>query len=127
MSKTALERFAEIQSPDEIMANPEAFGMPTFAEFAKNPEKWLGRDDDKLAWADAGSRALEKHVQRHIYEIEGYRCKTIEEVEKIASSQGIPLRELDYRPSVVPTGGGKCDILVKFVNKADREKRKLWG
>lgn len=112
---------------DELLENPTAYGLPTFDQFAKNQEKYLGRDDDRFAEAEAGSRNLEKHVQRHIYEIEGYRCKTLEEVERIAQSQGIKLRELDYQPQVVPLGGGKCDLLVKFVSKDTRERRKLWG
>lgn len=127
MSKNPLQKIAEASDVSELFDNPEAFGMPSFEQFAKNPEKYMGRDDDKLALADAGSRALERHVQKQIYEIEGYRCKSLEEVERIARSQGIPLRELDYRPQVVPTGAGKCDLLVKFISKADREKRKLWG
>lgn len=127
MSKSNAEKLAEVKDIEEIMSDPTAYGLPTFEEFAKNSEKYLGRDDEKLGLADAGSRNLEKHVQRHIYEIEGYRCKTLEEVERIAKSQGIPLRELDYQPMVQPTGGGKCDILVRFVSKAKREQRKLWG
>lgn len=127
MSKTALQKVAEAKDVSEVLENPHAFGMPSFEEFAQNPEKYMGRDDDKFSQADAGSQALGKHVQRHIYEIEGYRCKNLEEVERVARSQGIPLRELDYQPEVIPTGAGKCNLLVKFVSKTDREKRKLWG
>lgn len=112
---------------DEVMANPEAYGLPTFDQFARNSEKYVGRDDDRFAEADRGSTHLKAHVQRHIYEIEGYRCKSLEEVERIATAQGINIRELDYRPQVIPLGAGKCDLLVKFVSKDQRAKRKLWG
>lgn len=112
---------------DEIMANPEAYGLPSFDQFAKNPNLLVERDDERFTEVDRGSRNLDRHVQRHIYEIEGYRCKSLEEVERIANAQGIPLRELDYRPEVIPQGGGKCDLLVKFVSGAQRARRKLWG
>lgn len=121
------QAFAESTDVEEVFENPHKFGMPTFEEFAKNSEKYLGREDDAFAQIDQGSKNLDRHVQRHIYEIEGYRCKSLEEVEKVARSQGISLGALDYQPQVMPLGGGKCDILVKFVSKAEREKRDLWG
>lgn len=112
---------------DDLMAEPESYGLPTFDQFVKNSEKYLGRDDDRFMEVDRGSKNLDRHVQRHVYEIEGYRCKSLEEVERIAAQQGIALRELDYRPQVIPTGAGKCDLLIRFVSKETREKRKLWG
>lgn len=100
--------------------------FPTFEEFKRNRHKYLGRDDDNLASVDRGSLVL-KQVRKHIYEIEGYRCKSLEEVERVAASQGIPMRELDYRPCIIPQSGHRCDILVKFVPKHVREKRNAWG
>lgn len=119
-----IDKFKDAQM-DDIMSDPSKYGAPTFEEFRSNPEKWLGRDDDKFVSADKGSQVL-SNVRKHIYEIEGYRCKTLEEVEKIAASQGIPLRSLDYRPELIPLGGGQADILVKFVSKDGREARANW-
>jgi hypothetical protein len=99
---------------------------PSFEEFKRNREKYLGRDDEDFGIIDKGSQSIKRTVHRHIYEIEGYRVKTLEEVERIAINQGIPIRELDYRPQVVPLGGGKCDILVKFLPQKERTKRALW-
>lgn len=112
---------------EELLENPNKFGAPTFDEFVANREKYIGRDDDRFSEADRGSSHLKSVVQRHVYEIEGYRCKTLEEVEKVARNQGINLRELDYRPEVIPLGGGKCDLLVKFISKDEREKRSNWA
>lgn len=100
--------------------------VPSFEEFCKNRDKYLGREDDRFAEADAGANNLKKYTQRHIYEIEGYRCKTLEEVQRVANNQGIPIKSLDYRPEIIPLGGGKCDILVRFVPKHSREKRATW-
>ena len=108
---------------DDIYDDPTAFGLPTFDEFRRNSEKYLGRDDDRLAEVSRGSTQLDKHVQKHIYEIEGYRCKSLEEVERIALSQGIQLRELDYVPVVTPTSAGKCDVKVTFKRRNEIAKR----
>lgn len=126
MSKSFAEKIADVKDADEIFEDPHKFGLPTFDEFARNRDKYLGREDDRFSEADAGSKALNKHVQRHVYEIEGYRCKTLEEVERVARNQGIPLKELDYQPQVVPTSAGKCDLLVRFVSKTKREARRDW-
>ncbi len=99
-------------------------GVPTFEEFCRNRDKYLAPVDD-FDLVDKGSRTM-KNVKRHVYEIEGYRAKSLEEVEKIASSQGIPIRELDYRPQIIPQGAGKCDIVVRFLPKHVRDKREAW-
>jgi hypothetical protein len=103
--------------------------LPTFDEFKRNRDfymkKFYGTEEDTLAWADAGSTMLKEYVQRHVYEIEGYRCKSLEEVERIARQQGIALKDLDYKPVIVPQAGRKCDLLVKFMSKSQREKREL--
>lgn len=112
---------------EELSANPEKFGLPSFDRWAAEREKFMGRDDDILASADKGSTTLSRSVQRHIYEIEGYRCKNLEEVERVAKEQGINLRGLDYRPQLIQAGAGKYDIIVRFVAKDDREKRKQWA
>lgn len=100
--------------------------IPSFEEFKQNRERFIGRDDESLSGIDRGSVALNKQTQKHIYEIEGYRCRTLEEVERVAACQGIPLRELDYRPCAIPTGAGKCDILVRFLPKQARARRDAW-
>lgn len=111
---------------DEFSTNPEAFGFPRFEDWEKQRHKFVGHDEDSLASADKGSTLLNRTVQRHIYEIEGYRCKNLEEVERIAKSQGIKLRELDYRPQLVQAGAGKYDVIVRFVSKEKRKLRETW-
>ena len=126
MSKSQLQKISEAKDTGEIFDNPEEFGMPSFEEFSRNREKYMGRDDDRLIEVDRGSQEMKRSVKRHIYEIEGYRCRSLEEVERIAKEQGIPLRELDYRPEVTQAGAGKFDVIVRFVSKSKREKRTAW-
>ena len=114
----------------EIEENPHAFGLPTFDEYSKRrdhyQEKFYGRADDVLSWADGGSKLLGRNVKRHIYEIEGYRCRTLEELQRVALSMGYTESDLDMRPELIPLGGGFCDIKVRFVSKASANRRGSW-
>lgn len=120
-----LKQFADATF-DDVMEDPTKFGLPTFDEFAKNPDLLFGKEDERLTEVERGSTNLNRVVKRYIYEIEGYRCKTLQEVERVARSMGINLRELDYQPQMEPNTSGKFDIKVKFVSKADRQKRQNW-
>ena len=112
---------------DDVTDFLKKVGFPSFDEFSRNVEKYMGRDDDRLSEVDRGhTDAIKTVVKRQVYEIEGYKCKTLEEVERIAKDRGIPLRELDYRPQLIPLGAGKADVLVRFVSKAKRETRGEW-
>jgi len=114
-------------SIEDLQNNPSAYGAPTFEEFKRSPEKYLGREDENLSAVDKGSAIFKDSnmVRRHVYEIEGHRCKSLEQVTRIAAEQGIPIRELDYRPEVIPLGGGQCEILVKFISRMEKIKRDI--
>lgn len=114
-------RFKEVKIED-IIADPNKFGAPTFEQFCKNPERFRGRPDDILSSADRGSSIISS-VQKQIYEIEGVRCKTLEEVERVAGDMGISLKELDYRAELIPLPGQNSEILVRFVSKRERKFR----
>ena len=113
-------------SMEELAENPEKYGAPTFEEFQRNQGKYMGRDDDVMSSVSEGGHNIRGITKKHVYEIEGYTCKSLEEVERVASSQGIPLRELDYRPILIPDSGLKCDIRVKFMRRNEIEKRGEW-
>jgi hypothetical protein len=115
-----------LDSIDDVYENPADYGAPTFEEFKRNREKYMGRDDDALASVSAGGEVSNRFTQKHVYEIEGYRCKTLEEVERIASQQGIPLRSLDFRAMLIPQGAGKGNLLIKFVSSDERKRRESY-
>ena len=123
--KMDLSKFNSLEM-QELMRDPSKYNAPTWEEFKKNPDKYLGKSDQVLATVDKGSHNLQRVVEKYVYEIEGFRCNTLEEVERIAGDYGIPLKQLDYRPELIPQGGGKSKMLVKFVSKDMREKRALW-
>lgn len=111
---------------DDVFDDPKKFGMPTFEEFKKNREKYLAPYDDVMRQVDRGSTHLSKITKKYFYEFEGCRCRSLEEVERIARDHGVSLQELGYTAEIMPIGGGKCDILVKFISKAERERRDRW-
>lgn len=101
---------------EDLERDPHKFGLPTFEEFSKNPEKWRKVPDELFALVDVGStNGLKNLVVAHEYEVSGYKCKTLEEVERVALNEGMDIKMMDIKPEVIPLGGGKCNILVRFV------------
>lgn len=110
--------------PKDTIDTIQKMGAPSFEEFKRNRDKYMGRPDDVLSSVDQGGTMLKGYMKKVRYELEGYRCATLEEVERVASSQGIELSDLDYRAVCVPQSGYTCDILVKFMTKAEYERRR---
>lgn len=98
----------------------------SFDEWKRTREKWLGRDDDELASIDRGSTIL-SNVRKHIYELEGYRCKSLEEVESVAKAMGLEIKSLEARPEMIQAGAGKYDLLVRIFSKASKERRERFA
>jgi hypothetical protein len=118
-----MSRNYEAEVQQEFMENPNKFGAPTFEEFKRNPEKYVGKSGhhDTFASIDRGSKNLARYVKRHKYELLGYRTEKLEEIERIASENNITLK--DFTAECVPLGGGKCDILVRFVSPEGKYRR----
>jgi len=120
-----LDKFHGI-STDDIAQNPHKYGAPTFEEFKRNREKYIGRWDDGFSQIERGPDRFRKDLRKIHYEIEGVRCKTLEEVEKRAAEMGINLNTEKYQPEMIPQGGGKYELLVKFVSTDERKRRREW-
>lgn len=105
---------------EDIMADPTRFGLPTFDEFKKNPDAYKKREDQELISADGSSQVFRKLINKQRYAVNGYECKSLEEVERVARAEGI-WDNLAFVPQIIPIGAGKCDILIHFVSK-DREQ-----
>lgn len=109
-----MDRPTDIQLED-MLNNPKAYGLPTYEEFAANPEKWRKARESVFEMVDIGStNGLKNYVVKHEYEILGYKCKTLEEVQRIADNEGLEVSKLEIKPEILPQGGGKCNILVRF-------------
>lgn len=84
----------------------------------------MGGAQDTLGRIDHGTHLFRQMVQRHEYEVAGHRVKTLEEAERIALDYGINLQK--FTAEILPQGGGKCNVLVKFVSPEERAKRSSW-
>ena len=107
----------------EFSKDPHRFGMPTFEEFSRAPDfwrkQWRGNDDWILEMVDKGSTNLNKYIAKHEYFIDGYKCNSAEEVEKVAKDQGYKLSDLKPKIELVPMEGnsGRLKAVVEFYCK----------
>lgn len=107
----------------EILESPTKFGLPTFDEFARNPEKYREAADELFKSADHGSDNIRKMVTKHIYFVEGIECKTLEMAERVIKEEGLKMSDMEMYPTIVPDVGLKCQIKVEF----KRKKRGLYS
>ncbi len=111
---------------NQILDDPRSVGLPTFDEFVKNPEILLGKEDEILQRVDVGTQNDRGNTKKITYEIYGYQCKTLHEVERVARNMGINLREIEYIPVKERGSAGKYEFKVIFMSKQDYDKRKAW-
>lgn len=114
---------------EDLLQNPNKFGMPTFAEFAKNPDYWrkkFGRTENELNnYSDReDSLTLKKYIKSIKHTIFGYTVNTQEEVERIALDHGVDIKTMKWVPGFRPIGGGLADVLVKWMTKEQYLKRR---
>jgi len=106
----------ELTSFEDLEKNPNKYGVPTFEQFAKNPGFFRVNPEEAFLHAETGSTIFKKHIKYRFF-IDGYECKSIEEVERIAVDQGYRREDLDICPEIIPAGGGRAEFHVKFINK----------
>lgn len=109
---------------DDLIANPTKYGVPSFGQFKKNRQLYMGREDESMSQVSNGSKVLGKYVKNHRYYFGVYKCHTLEEVERTALNHGIPLSDLVYVPELIPTGGQWADMKVTFMSKEEYNRRK---
>lgn len=97
----------------DIVDDPKKYGMPTFQEFAKNPDAYRLSDDFMLGVIDAGDKNL-KEVKRHIYKVFGYKTKSLAEAERIARNHGYSITSMKCKPEVRQDHSTKLYIEVSF-------------
>lgn len=117
-SKTAREM--QTLTLDDILANPTRYGMPSFDEFRKAPDKWRKRPDDVFTLADGSTRVFRGAVAKQVYFIKGYKCDNLEKVERIAKEEGMNLYNLEMIPEVKPISSSQCEIHITFKEKAPK-------
>lgn len=114
LEKNPVRKFDDAAMQD-IWDNPEKYGAPTFEEFCRKRESFLDNHRNPLLTAEKGTSFLKKIIRKTRFEIFGFRCKNLEEVEKIAWDHGYNPLELELKPELLPLNSHECDVLVKFV------------
>ena len=117
MTETSKPAFTRETTIEDLWNDPAKYGLPTFEQFAENPEILRAKATQVLADADAGSTQLNRLVKKHYYFIDGYRCNSIEEVERIALNQGYDLSKLQMKPELEKDTAGKLVVKIAFVNQ----------
>lgn len=117
----------ESATTQDIMENPDKFGAPTFDMFKSHRDKYIENHNQNFGRIEQGGAVANRYTKKQIYEIEGYRCKTLEEVERVANSMGINLKKMKYTAEFLPLGGGQADVLVKFMSESLRNMRDSHG
>lgn len=100
---------------EDLAADPKKYGLPTLQEFMKDPERYRNQFDAeaRLGTIDNGSVLL-KNIKRHIYFVNGYKCKNLEEAQVTAKNMGYVLGESNPKPEIVRSTDGKFEIHVRF-------------
>lgn len=111
----------------ELQENPTKFGAPTFEEFSRNRERYMGRYDDMLAAIDKGDTLL-KCKQK--YYVENYRVDSLEHAERVARDMGANIHNEDHfviDPQVKPDSSVRgFHLEVTFRLKRELVKRSRW-
>lgn len=113
-------------SIDDFMENPTKFGMPTFEEFVRNKEKYLGRYDEELEGIERGDHNLQCKQR---YFMHGVELDSLEQAERIAREEGLSIhRDYVVKPQVrhAPDLRRGYYLEVTFMPKAEAERRARW-
>ena len=102
---------------DDLLDNPNKYGLPTFQEFAKNPAKWKQGVEELFEIVDKGSTELNRLIRKHEYRILGYKCDSLEEVQRIMNAEGIRLEDFEIKGDLHRETAGKLKVIVDFVPK----------
>lgn len=107
-----------LNTSDDIIKDPHRYGLPTFEEFCRSPDLWRTRPDNVFANADKGSTLLRRAIVKHSYVFRHWKTNSLEKMEKILSDYGLSPQEVEMKPELIPLGGGRCEAMIQFVEKA---------
>lgn len=109
---------------EDIMADPNRYGAPTFDQFKNNYGAYQRRHDDAMTAISQGPSAFRKDLNRIIYQVNGVELLGEDAVEAALLDHGYSLQDIDIENrnsrlkkqiEMVPQGGGKYDIVVNFL------------
>lgn len=108
----------ESATTQDIMEQPEKFGAPTLEQFRKKRDFYQKNHNSVFGRIDTGGKITNRFTKKQKFEIDGYRCNTLEEVERVARDMGLNLDAIakEYKAEFIPLGGGQADVLVRFMS-----------
>jgi hypothetical protein len=118
-----LKRISSTTTIEDLQANPQAYGLPTYQQFLKNRDLYLGRSDEQMIALSEGPQIGRKDLNKIKFQLHGVDLPNEESVEKALADHGYTLDEIDLEKrdgrlkksiNMIPLGGGKFDILVNF-------------
>lgn len=110
---------------EDLMRDPNAYGIPTFEQYQRNRDKWNPGTHAEAAMESitAGPQKFRKDLNKIKLQVNGKEMVE-EQVERALSDFGYTLADIDLsnRASklrkdiqMVPQGGGKYDLVVNFL------------
>lgn len=105
---------------DDLYENPGKFGLPTLAEFSRNPGKWRAGPEDTFITLSDGTKIV-KNIRRHIYYVAGEVTESLERVQKVCEDEG--WGEVSFIPELRQDVSGKLDAHIEVLPKAVAEER----
>ena len=104
-------------TPEEIMADPHKYGLPTLEEWPRYRENYIKSLNSEFALIDKGGNNT-KHLYRKVKFRYGlYAADSLEEMEKILNNEGLKINDVEWKPEFTDNLGGKSDVTVFFVKK----------
>ncbi len=107
---------------EDVMMDPKRYGVPTFAEFCKNPDKWRKAEDLLFASISNGGDLVRSFIKDMEFEFMGYKTKSLEEIERIAKNEGYNIADLTMKPHFMDVGNLEAG---KLLVKLEVKKPKL--
>lgn len=75
--------------------------FPRWEEFKKNPDKWRKNEEDIFTSLANMESFFKKRISRAVYMWRGkFRCKSLEELQRITRDEGYKGSDLEYQPIV---------------------------
>ncbi len=111
---------------EDLAEDPKKYGLPTFAEFQKNPQLYRIRPDASMAILDRGPTKFRKDLGKVKYKVHGMDLGSQEMAETAILDAGYTLADLEigrdgqksklkYEMKMIPQGAGKYDVEVNLL------------
>lgn len=106
---------------EDIAKRPKAYQqalgiyIPTFAEFAANPEKFKGRKDEILECVQNGPDVLRNVTGKMYYYVGKHKVESLEKAEQVATDLGWDIATMEFKVNLEKGTAGKYETHVHFV------------